>query len=85
MDTIYMPILYLLTGRMYQMQWLYQLCRGKKVTVEFELDRNYPYSKWPLRDDARDMEPVVRQYMALHYSESFDGKRMRLFILNADF
>ena len=70
---LYADFYYLLTGPdVPDAMALPTMQRRKKVTVEFELDRNdAPILNDPCEMMARDMEPVVRQYMALHYSESF--------------
>ena len=43
--------------------------------MEFELDDNdAPILEDPSQMMARDMEPIVRQYMSIHYSESFKNQ-----------
>jgi hypothetical protein len=49
--------------------------RKKKAAVEFKLDDNdVPILDDPSQLMARDMEPLVRQYMSIHYSESCKGE-----------
>jgi hypothetical protein len=50
--------------------------------VEFDLDDNdAPILNDPSQMTARDMEPVVRQYMSVHYSEYFTCQIDELFYL----
>ena len=56
--------------------------RRKKNAVEFELDDNdAPILNDPSQMTARDMEPLVRQYMSIHYSEYFAYQMDELFYL----
>lgn len=49
--------------------------------MEFELDDNdAPILKDPSQMMAWDMEPIVRQYMSIHYSESSKGQTDNSFI-----
>jgi hypothetical protein len=56
--------------------------RRKKIAVEFDLDDNdAPILSEPSQMIARDMEPVVRQYMSIHYSGYFTCQMAELFYL----
>ena len=60
--------------------------RKKKAVVEFELDDNgVPILSDPSQLMARDMEPLVRQYMSIHYSESWKGEMNDTLVLYSDY
>jgi len=60
--------------------------RKKKAAVEFELDDNdVPILSDPSQLMARDMEPLVRQYMSIHYSESCKGEMNDTFVLYSNY
>jgi hypothetical protein len=60
--------------------------RKKKAAVEFELDDNdVPILSDPSQLMARDMEPLVRQYMSIHYSKSCKGEMNDTFVLYSNY
>jgi len=76
----FMPIFIICSRRM-SMQWLYKYAEERRSHCGiWARPQRRPISNDLARWWTR-YEPVVRQYMALHYSESSDGKTMRLFIL----
>jgi len=60
--------------------------RKKKAAVEFELDDNgVPILSDPSQLLAWDMEPLVRQYMSIHYSESWKGEMNDTLVLYSNY
>ena len=54
--------------------------------VEFELDNNdVPVLRDPSQMLAWDMEPLVRQYMSIHYSKSCKGEMNDTFVLYSNY
>jgi hypothetical protein len=56
--------------------------KRKKKLLEFDRDDNdVPILEDPLKMIARVMEPVVRQFLSIHYSESIYPRRRNLMYL----